>query len=161
MLTDTQREMISYQIGRLIDILTYIFVRRLPKDKQSYNKVAEIIDRAISNEYQSVPYTRNSVNTTYNQSIIAHELNGIFNPDLQVLQTLHIINNPRDVGTASISDEITLHEISGEIREYALQILPRNLEKYPALIRYMGYEDKVRETANEPRREMVLSGSPS
>lgn len=161
MLTDTQRAMISYQIERLIDILTYILVRRLPKDKQSYNGVAEIIGRAISNEYQSVPYTRNSVNTAYGQSIIAHELNGIFNPDLQVLQTLRIINNPRDVGTANISDEITLHEISGEIREYALQILPRHLKRYPSLIECIGYEDKVRETTNEPRREMVLSGSPS
>lgn len=131
MLTDTQEAMIAYHIGRLIDMLEYFFVR-LHNNEQGHSLVADLIKGAILNKYAQLPYGKNSLHTAATPSLIARELNGIFHPDFDVLNSLSIINNPRD--PVKISRE-AMHGLVDEIQEYSLQILQKHLTmpKYSSL----------------------------
>ena len=138
MLTDTQKSMIVHHIGRLINVLMYPV--RLSKNNGNFSSVAAIIQKAIDDDYRGLPYVRNSVNTGYDQGVIARELNGIFNPDFQVLQTLAIINNPRE--TTKIPNENALQKFSNEIRLFALQTLQKyfSMGRYPNVTGYIDHQ---------------------
>lgn len=128
-LSKVQQGMIYYRVTTLIDTLVHFLVR-LPKNENGYSKVAEIINNAINNQYRDIPYIKSSVNTAANEIVIARELNGIFNPDLPVLERLDIISN-------SQNRENTLQATAGEIREFALQVLEQYLKSKPLLKQFI------------------------
>jgi len=140
------QQRINLFVRKLVDALIYFFVR-LPNNEDGYTKVAVIIQNAINNQYSHIPYTKNSVKTGFTESLIARELNGIFNPDLSVLgeNGLQIIHNPRDEKQYRITTQEQLQNMVGEIRIDALNVLQKILDKTPLLAKHMGRESNGEE----------------
>lgn len=105
MLTAVQRGMVNSQIRRLVGMLVYFFVSR-PSDQSGFFVVAKTIQDAINGRCQPIDYSKSSTKTSITPSLIAYELEGIFNPDLRVLgqNGLQIVNSPRDKEVPKIDD---------------------------------------------------------
>lgn len=138
MLTDVQKGMIESCIRFRLEKLVYYFIK-FKRDVEGYSKVASIIQEVLATEYSGVHYAKVSDKADIHASIpiIKYELWGILHSNLDILNKLFIVNNPRD--SVRITAE-NLTEIAHEITDYALDALRKLVHRHPEVHGHLASE---------------------
>jgi hypothetical protein len=130
MLTEIQQGMIESRLKEQLGTLKIFFERFCP-DKNFSEELSGILQRAISDDQSKHAYLeerdlrKRRLTSLELPLYIEQELNGILNPNFEMLKKLSILNHGRDVEVS----EDAFNKIKEEMQAYALIQLKEILSK--------------------------------